>query len=293
VTDKYQEAIEYERLVQEIYQAILKKEGQDIRVLHNVKIKGRSGVSHQVDVMWSHQHAGIGYSVIIECKNYKSNISLEKVRNIHAVSEDIRNNTPVVVTKTGYQSGAKEYAKFYGIHLKLLRKPTSIVKQFVAKLSINTHIKSVVSTEDKPIIGLLDIALNLLKPDQAEILEALQKDHPEKASSIVNSGPETVLYDSDGSQITEEFRYWVPKQLNVLEKSPGGPYVQQIMLDNHYIYADIGRGIELIKLRSIGFKYYVEQVDIMPIVLDAYQTVDAVLEDFNTGNIEYLHVIED
>lgn len=75
------EAIDYEQLTKATYEAILAKEGvQTVKVEHNVKVKGRSGVEHQIDVFWEFKQAGVTHRVLIECKNYASNLTLEKPR---------------------------------------------------------------------------------------------------------------------------------------------------------------------------------------------------------------------
>lgn len=91
-TNLYEEAIQYEQLTQSIYQAILQNESSNnIQVEHNVDVIGRSGVAHQIDVLWSFRQAGIEHTVLIECKNYASNLTLEKVRNFFGVIHDIEN----------------------------------------------------------------------------------------------------------------------------------------------------------------------------------------------------------
>jgi len=98
----YAEAIEYELLTRQIYESILQSEGsKSIDVKHNVSIAGRSGVEHQVDVYWEFKQAGLTHRVLIECKNYASNLTLEKARNFFAVVHDIGNCRGIMVTKTG------------------------------------------------------------------------------------------------------------------------------------------------------------------------------------------------
>lgn len=49
---------DYERFVQSVYQTILAAEGKDtIKVEHDVKLEGRSGQKHQVDVYWEYKKA--------------------------------------------------------------------------------------------------------------------------------------------------------------------------------------------------------------------------------------------
>lgn len=65
---------EYEKYTQEIYQQLLNTDFGNVKtveVLHNVKLRGRSGQEHQIDVYWEYEIAGLRRKVAIECKNYK------------------------------------------------------------------------------------------------------------------------------------------------------------------------------------------------------------------------------
>ncbi|HHQ4708679.1 TPA: restriction endonuclease [Aeromonas veronii] len=119
------ENTEYEKLAQEIYQAISDAEGvKNINVQHNVKLLGKSGCNHQIDVYWEFEMMGIKHCVAIECKNYSSEVSVGKVRDFFGVLHDVGNTKGIFVTKVGYQSGAEKFANHYGIVLKELRFPT-------------------------------------------------------------------------------------------------------------------------------------------------------------------------
>lgn len=118
------ENTEYELLTKKIYQLLLNYQGFDnIEVKHNIKIKGKSGVEHQIDVFWEFKIADIPHRVAIECKNYNSSITLGRIRDFHSVLQDIGNVYGIIVTKTAFQSGVMEYAKHHEIGLKLLRNP--------------------------------------------------------------------------------------------------------------------------------------------------------------------------
>lgn len=119
------ENTEYEKLAQEIYQAISYAEAvKNINVQHNVKLLGKSGCNHQIDVYWEFEMMGIKHCVAIECKNYSSEVSVGKVRDFFGVLHDVGNTKGIFVTKVGYQSGAEKFANHYGIVLKELRFPT-------------------------------------------------------------------------------------------------------------------------------------------------------------------------
>lgn len=119
------ENTEYEKLAQEIYQTINNAENvKNINVQHNVKLPGKSGCNHQIDVYWEFEMMGIKHCVAIECKNYSSEVSVGKVRDFFGVLHDVGNTKGIFVTKVGYQSGAEKFANHYGIVLKELRSPT-------------------------------------------------------------------------------------------------------------------------------------------------------------------------
>lgn len=116
--------IEYEKFTQEIYQELVNADVlKTTDVQHNIKLKGRSGQEHQIDVYWEYEIAGTKQKVAIECKNYNKTLGIGKVRDFYGVLYDLNNVAGIMVTKIGYPKGAKEYASEYGISLKELRAP--------------------------------------------------------------------------------------------------------------------------------------------------------------------------
>ena len=104
--------VEYELFVKEVYECLNQADGlTDVEVQHNVKLSGASGVKHQIDVFWAFEKGGVTYRVAIECKNYKSRVSKDKMISFHGILHDVGNIHGVFVSKTGFQSGAIEYAK--------------------------------------------------------------------------------------------------------------------------------------------------------------------------------------
>lgn len=114
---------EYEKFTQEIFQRLINADGIRSDVQHNVKLMGRSGQKHQIDVYWEYEYAEVKHKVAIECKNYNKAVSIDKVRDFYGVLSDLNNVAGIMVTKIGYQEGAKKYADTYGINLKELRTP--------------------------------------------------------------------------------------------------------------------------------------------------------------------------
>lgn len=116
---------EFELFVKAIYEEILEQDDiENIRVEHDVKVLGKSGQAHQIDVYWEFSSAGVTHKVAVECKEYKSTVSVGKIRDFSAALEDIGNIQGIFVTTQGYQQGAITFAEHKGISLKVVKEPT-------------------------------------------------------------------------------------------------------------------------------------------------------------------------
>ena len=70
---------EYELFTQQIYQQLVNLDVKwKTEVQHNVKLEGRSGQIHQIDVYWEYEIAGNKHRVAIECKNYNKLVPIGK-----------------------------------------------------------------------------------------------------------------------------------------------------------------------------------------------------------------------
>ena len=115
---------EFECFTQRIFQRLVNSEVlKPTLVKHNVKLMGKSGCMHQIDVYWEYENDGVISRVAIECKNYDSNVSIGKVRDFFGVLQDLEDVRGIMVTSKGYQKGAKKFADYHGISLKKLRRP--------------------------------------------------------------------------------------------------------------------------------------------------------------------------
>ncbi len=115
---------EFERFTQRVYQKLVNNDVlKSTTVLHNIKLIGKSGCEHQIDVYWEYEIAGSMHKVAIECKNYGSLVPIGKVRDFKGVLDDLINVHGIMVSKKGYQKGAKQFAEAHGISLKELRRP--------------------------------------------------------------------------------------------------------------------------------------------------------------------------
>ncbi len=116
----------YELFVQSLYQAILQSElltGQkNIEVETNKLLVDKNGTERQFDIYWEYSLGGFLYKTVIECKDYASKISIDKIDSLLGKLQDFPELRGVFATKVGYQSGAETKANKNNIELLIVRQ---------------------------------------------------------------------------------------------------------------------------------------------------------------------------
>ena len=116
----------YEVFVQDLQQAILDAEEvikqKNIRIERNKIITDNLGINREFDLYWEYELGGLTYKTVIECKDYTSKISVDKIDALIGKMRDIPDLKAVFATKTGYQSGAKIKAEGNKIDLLIVRE---------------------------------------------------------------------------------------------------------------------------------------------------------------------------
>lgn len=117
---------EYEEFVGKIHESLLNSEGitaqEKIQIERNKKLVDNCGIIREFDLYWECQLAGVVYKTVIECKDYKSNVSVEKIDSLIGEIRDIPDLRALFATKLGYQSGAVQQAKKNRIDLLIVRE---------------------------------------------------------------------------------------------------------------------------------------------------------------------------
>ncbi len=117
---------EYELFVQKLFQAIIYagENGiqKNIKVEHDKKILDNAGIERQFDIYWKYELAGIEYETIIECKNYSSKVTVERIDALIGKLHDLPNIKGIFATTQGYQAGAVKKAEQNNIELLVVRK---------------------------------------------------------------------------------------------------------------------------------------------------------------------------
>lgn len=103
---------DYEYFVGVIQQSLINAEGishlKNINIEVNKKLEDRNGILRQFDVYWEFNLGGYDYKSVIECKDYASTVTIEKIDAFIGKTQDIPGLRLIYATKTGYQSGAKK-----------------------------------------------------------------------------------------------------------------------------------------------------------------------------------------
>ena len=117
---------EYEQFVAKLQQALLNAENittqKNIKVEIDKKIIDNCGNERQLDIYWEYELGGFTYKTAIECKDYSSNVSIEKIDALIGKIRDIPDLKAVFATKKGYQSCAKTKAEQNKIDLLIVRE---------------------------------------------------------------------------------------------------------------------------------------------------------------------------
>ena len=119
---------EYEMFVAELYYAVMTAESLTTNLETrsfelNKKITNSYGVDREFDVYWEYKLDGVVHNTVIECKNYNTTIPIEKMDALVGKLGDVKKDiTPVLATKTGYQSGTIAAADHHKVELLIARE---------------------------------------------------------------------------------------------------------------------------------------------------------------------------
>ncbi len=114
--DKIESSDKYEVLAAVVFSIL-----EDHGTIHDLRLRGASGVRHQIDVVVGDKSAK--RRALIECKDYNKKIGLPLVRNFFGAVEDLKPDQAFMVTTVGYTKPAQVYAAAKGIRLAVLRPP--------------------------------------------------------------------------------------------------------------------------------------------------------------------------
>ena len=271
---------EYEQFTQEVYRQLSKYHHLNIKtVQHNIKLKGRSGCEHQIDVYWEYEKDGVIHRVAIECKNYSKRVSKELVCAFQGVLSDLEDIEGIMVTKKGYQKGAKTYAKQYGISLTELRSP-KVGETVIGTIEIHVH------AQIRHTLFKIDEEWaknnNFNVQQHREFYAMLDYTHAESWKSATHIPLETVnntIVDSKGKKIStlEEYE-------RKISNCPTSDCPIVFKFDDAYIECS---HFGLVKILEVKYEFE-NKVQQATIDMDAGEFVKAILRDTFSDNTDFV-----
>lgn len=262
------ENTEYEKLSQEIYQTLIDEQGLTINVQHNKKIRGKA-CKHQIDVFWEYTIAGIENRVAIECKNYSNSISLGRVRDFFGVLHDTGISNGIMITRVGYQKGAKEFAEHYGIYLKILREPV--------ESDWNGRVKTIVTEIEAISFDVKNWKINVDK----EWMKAKFGKSELPNIKIHKKTDEIWIKDAENNKL-KSF-YQLQNELPYNENKKSG-LSQVINFDNGFIDTE---NYGIIKIKGIEITYNINST-VSKSISDGQEIAKAILKDVKTNEIKFI-----
>src|ERR1017187_2762017 len=119
----------YQELTEELMRRLGAADGiTTLRLEREVPVSGRAN-DNCIDVLWEVEGvSGERVRLLFECRSYKRRINQQALHSWRSIVDDVSEpgveTIGVMVTTTGYQSGAQRVADTYGIVILELRAPT-------------------------------------------------------------------------------------------------------------------------------------------------------------------------
>ncbi|WP_037282844.1 restriction endonuclease [Saccharibacillus sacchari] len=269
---------EYELFVAKLQQALLDSDEftakKNIKVEVNKLIKDNWGIERQFDIYWEYELAGLVYKTIIECKDYNSDISIDKIDSLVGKARDIPDLKLVFATKKGYQSGAKKKAEQNKISLLIVREQNN---------------SDWLSANGTPLIRKIDMRLYIKSPAIIKTFSpVVDKEWLEKNTDldvtkpIEVSGTSTEIIIED---IVNDDRYSINDLMNRLTLSENEQYGEFTKVEA-FEEAFISYNNLRMKLKEYQVEYSIAPPAIETIEIDYTKELIGVIEYIEQGKIK-------
>ena len=137
----------YESITKYIYETLGHQSGVTVKGYGSTcKAIGKSGLSHQIDVITSHTEGTHTFETAIECKYRKEKVNKDVVMKLVQILDDTGISKGIIVSKSGFTRDGIEFAKYKNIGLVQLREYDQ---------------KDSLDTPDKMDIGTIALNINI------------------------------------------------------------------------------------------------------------------------------------
>lgn len=229
---KHNDGRDYEQFVANLQQALLDAENitnqTNVIIEQNKKIIDSCGIEREFDLYWEYTFAGLTYKTIIECKDYNSNISIEKIDALIGKIRDIPDLRAVFATKKGYQSGAKKKAEQNKVDLLIIREQNDSDWQ---------------DKNGNPLLKIINIAMHVNMPAQITKFEpkinanwVKENTDIDISKPLIMSGLNNEIFIEDISKNEKYSLFDLSNKLTTLGSQEFGTFSKNEKFDNAFIY---------------------------------------------------------
>ncbi len=266
---------EYELFVVNLQQALLNAENittqKNINVVVDKKILDNCGIERQFDIYWEYELGGFTYKTVIECKDYSSKVSIEKIDALIGKIRDIPDLKAVFATKTGYQSGARTKAEQNKIDILIVREQNE---------------SDWTDEEGTPLIKKICIDMHLCMPAHIHKFEPIidgewikENISIDTSNPIRMSGLDNEIFIEDLNKQEKYSLHELSSKLSPLESKEYGVFEKVEKFENAFIYH------QDLKFKLVGYKieYSISNPINMPIEIDFSKELIGVVEYLQKG----------
>ncbi|MGE9313206.1 restriction endonuclease [Niabella sp. CJ426] len=148
----------YEQITKYIYGILGQRYGIKIRGYgKDCKVRGKSGVEHQIDVLTEQSDSRGLHLTAIECKFLNQKVTKETVMKLHSEMQDAEIESGIIVCKSGFTKDTLAYAEHVGIKLVEFRE--AAVKDMNVEKTMNVGVLAIRTKAiiRRPIITRIDL----------------------------------------------------------------------------------------------------------------------------------------
>jgi hypothetical protein len=266
---------EYEKFVYSMQKAILDADEiakqKNIAIELNKKIIDKNGITREFDLYWEYELGGLIYKTVVECKDYNSLVSIERIDALVGKLHDIPDLKGIFATKKGYQTGALKKAQENNIELLVIREQND--SDWVDKDG-NIYIKII----HNDIIAQWPAEIHDFQPrfDLDWIKDNTDIDIT-KSYSLKGLNTEILIEDIEKNK--EYSLFDLQTKLLELENEQPGDYEKLFELPNAYLTSKGGR----VKISAYKVRYSISKPVTIEMEIDYSKELFGVIEYLQKG----------
>ncbi|HFX6519597.1 TPA: restriction endonuclease [Acinetobacter nosocomialis] len=260
---------DYEFFTGKLYTAILASEEMGLGLQKNVNVEVNKiledsfGNKRQFDIYWEFEIGGIKHKVVIECKDYSSNVSVDIVDSLIGKLRDFPNIRGLIATKKGYQSGAESKAAANGIELLRVREQNE---------------SDWIDENGDPLIKEVHINMVLNSPIEVTSLTILYPEHKKEEASKVHQCQNNEIFITNHENNTSYSLLDLQESLINKHENEHGEFTHKEIFNGEINYPNGSS-----EIKGFIMKYKIAPPYEETIVIDIAKELEGVVEYLSQG----------